>query len=209
MFIATSQEPYAAPSTKRTAPVVIASGVSVSATRHSAHTVAAVTTTGRLLHRAASRPTNGIMLSEPMPIMSSTRPMARGSSSSRSRVAGRRETHEAMTVALSANTAAVAMAGVRHGEASPRGASATCARVRPGSTAGSFVTSAILSRTSSAATTPDMRNVDRPRGDDPRSRRREAVEVREDYRGVTFSACGPFWPCVTSKVTFWFSSSER
>src|SRR5690606_6827039 len=27
--------------------------------------------------------------------------------------------------------------------------------------------------------------------------------------GVTFSACGPFGPCVTSKVTCWFSSRDR
>jgi hypothetical protein len=27
--------------------------------------------------------------------------------------------------------------------------------------------------------------------------------------GVMFSACGPFWPCVTSKFTFWPSCSSR
>jgi hypothetical protein len=27
--------------------------------------------------------------------------------------------------------------------------------------------------------------------------------------GRTFSACGPFWPCVISNSTRWFSSSER
>jgi hypothetical protein len=31
--------------------------------------------------------------------------------------------------------------------------------------------------------------------------------VRDDSRlrqaGTMFSACGPFWPCVTSKLTFW------
>jgi hypothetical protein len=26
--------------------------------------------------------------------------------------------------------------------------------------------------------------------------------------GRTFSACGPFWPCVTSNSTRWFSSSD-
>ncbi|GHJ34832.1 hypothetical protein Sm713_04410 [Streptomyces sp. TS71-3] len=31
----------------------------------------------------------------------------------------------------------------------------------------------------------------------------------KDYSGVTFSACGPFGPCVTSKLTDWFSSRER
>src|SRR5205823_4139127 len=27
--------------------------------------------------------------------------------------------------------------------------------------------------------------------------------------GRTFAACGPFWPCVTSNSTFWFSSRLR
>ncbi|GAA3749361.1 hypothetical protein GCM10023082_51810 [Streptomyces tremellae] len=27
--------------------------------------------------------------------------------------------------------------------------------------------------------------------------------------GTMFSACGPFWPCVTSKLTFWPSWSSR
>jgi hippurate hydrolase len=30
-----------------------------------------------------------------------------------------------------------------------------------------------------------------------------------DQIGRTFAACGPFWPCVTSNSTRWFSSSER
>ncbi len=25
---------------------------------------------------------------------------------------------------------------------------------------------------------------------------------KSSYSGMTFSACGPFWPCVTSMVTF-------
>ncbi len=30
-----------------------------------------------------------------------------------------------------------------------------------------------------------------------------------DQAGTMFSACGPFWPCVTSKVTRWPSWSSR
>ncbi len=28
-------------------------------------------------------------------------------------------------------------------------------------------------------------------------------DSRTRQAGTMFSACGPFWPCVTSKVTFW------
>lgn len=33
--------------------------------------------------------------------------------------------------------------------------------------------------------------------------------IPEDQSGRMFSACGPFWPWVTSNSTRWFSSSER
>ena len=33
--------------------------------------------------------------------------------------------------------------------------------------------------------------------------------VRQRQAGTMFSACGPFWPCVMSKATFWPSRSSR
>ncbi len=45
-----------------------------------------------------------------------------------------------------------------------------------------------------------------PKSTGPSHMMREPV-ARDGFRqrqaGTMFSACGPFWPCVTSKLTFW------
>jgi hypothetical protein len=45
-----------------------------------------------------------------------------------------------------------------------------------------------------------------PKSTGPSHMMREPL-ARDDSRlrqaGTMFSACGPFWPCVTSKLTFW------
>lgn len=38
---------------------------------------------------------------------------------------------------------------------------------------------------------------------------RRPCSPKQRQRAVTFVACGPFWPCVMSNETFWFSSRLR
>jgi len=35
-----------------------------------------------------------------------------------------------------------------------------------------------------------------------------SLQSAADYSGLMFEAAGPFWPCVTSKETFWPSFSD-
>ena len=103
--IATSQMPNVAPATNSVAASMGIDGASTASRNAVEHTAIATTSTRRAPKRSHNRPVVGIEISDPRAMHSNATPSCGSVASSRSRTAGIRDTHVAISSPLAANTA--------------------------------------------------------------------------------------------------------